>query len=416
MRALKSIPVPGQRWNNRESLDVSGFVKAAAKVASGLVKSQLKQIADDERLREQFRDFWSDAANNQKQFEKFSADDISEFYEVDENKAKKELDGYTADGVAAIRRRWKDGRDKYADYRARSRTSEPHYEQWLRAHVGQWAIHAIQSLMIVRTLEDRGLMDCALAGPGAPEVERMLRTFYDDDESGFIAELLCCLHATPHGWNLMYAGHNTAESLRIPKDCVPAVMSLFRSPTTESPTFTFGQHDTDFIGDVFQMLGASVVKLNAFCQTPRFVADFIIDHTLAPAIDEFGLDEATVLDPTCGTGHFLLNAFDRLLNRRIREQPWLSARVATLRTLELVHGIELDPFLAEMARFRLLLACLESSGDTLDHGDFWMRRIQTRVVVGDSLLECEFPAWPEESDRSAPRKLIAVARRTEAAE
>ena len=52
----------------------------------------------------------------------------------------------------------------------------------------------------------------------------------------------------------------------------------------------------------------------ALCQTPDFVRAFILDRTLTPAIEAFGYRETTVIDPTCGSGHFLLGAFERLLD------------------------------------------------------------------------------------------------------
>ena len=48
-------------------------------------------------------------------------------------------------------------------------------------------------------------------------------------------------------------------------------------------------------------------------QTPEFVEEFILDRTLTPAIREFGFREVRMIDPTCGSGHFLLGGFRRLL-------------------------------------------------------------------------------------------------------
>ena len=49
------------------------------------------------------------------------------------------------------------------------------------------------------------------------------------------------------------------------------------------------------------------------CRRRLFVEEFILDRTLDPAIDEFGYSEVRLLDPACGSGHFLLGAFARLL-------------------------------------------------------------------------------------------------------
>ena len=55
-------------------------------------------------------------------------------------------------------------------------------------------------------------------------------------------------------------------------------------------------------------------KKYALLQTPEFVEEFILDRTLTPALDEFGLETVRLIDPTCGSGHFLLGAFRRLFD------------------------------------------------------------------------------------------------------
>ena len=79
--------------------------------------------------------------------------------------------------------------------------------------------------------------------------------------------------------------------------------------------FTDPALDTRFLGDLYQDLSEAARKKYALLQTPEFVEEFILDRTLTPAIEEFGLAEVRLIDPTCGSGHFLLGAFHRLLRR-----------------------------------------------------------------------------------------------------
>ena len=72
--------------------------------------------------------------------------------------------------------------------------------------------------------------------------------------------------------------------------------------------------DTRFLGDLYQDLSEAARKKYALLQTPVFVEEFILDRTLTPAIDEFGLEAVRLIDPTCGSGHFLLGAFGRLFD------------------------------------------------------------------------------------------------------
>src|SRR5205807_3578338 len=77
-------------------------------------------------------------------------------------------------------------------------------------------------------------------------------------------------------------------------------------------SFEVTNSDTRFLGDLYQDLSEKARKKYALLQTPVFVEEFILDRTLTPALDEFGLDKVRMIDPTCGSGHFLLGGFARL--------------------------------------------------------------------------------------------------------
>jgi hypothetical protein len=85
--------------------------------------------------------------------------------------------------------------------------------------------------------------------------------------------------------------------------------------------FTFPGTETRFLGDLYQDLSEAVRKRYALLQTPDFVEKFILEQTLAPAIEEFGLAEVKLIDPTCGSGHFLLGAFRELLAAWQAKEP-----------------------------------------------------------------------------------------------
>ena len=50
-----------------------------------------------------------------------------------------------------------------------------------------------------------------------------------------------------------------------------------------------------------------------------------------------------MIDPTCGSGHFLLGAFDRLLERWREREPGTPVRELVQRTLDAVNGVDLKP-------------------------------------------------------------------------
>ncbi len=92
---------------------------------------------------------------------------------------------------------------------------------------------------------------------------------------------------------------------------------------TTSPTRSL---DTRFLGDLYQDLSEHAKKTYALLQTPEFVEEFILDRTLDPALEDRPLDGFKLIDPACGSGHFLLGAFRRILARWDAEAPGLGVR------------------------------------------------------------------------------------------
>jgi hypothetical protein len=141
--------------------------------------------------------------------------------------------------------------------------------------------------------------------------------------------------------------------------------------------------DTRFLGDLYQDLSASARETYALLQTPDFVESFILDRTLEPALDTFGLEGFRMIDPTCGSGHFLLGAFTRILERHRRAAPGAEPRDLVRQSLGSVYGVDVNPFAVAIARFRLLLAGLRACGveRLTDAPDFHLN-----LVVADSLF------------------------------
>jgi hypothetical protein len=91
----------------------------------------------------------------------------------------------------------------------------------------------------------------------------------------------------------------------------------------------------------------------------------------------------TLIDPTCGSGHFLLGAFQRLLGRRQKHAPMEPIADLARKALDQVYGVDINPYAVAIARFRLVLAVLDALGiKRLERAP----DINPNVVVADSLL------------------------------
>ncbi len=205
----------------------------------------------------------------------------------------------------------------------------------------------------------------------------------------------------------VFGGHNPINELPnwLGPDAAGTLLRFFQQIDANTGDirhdFTDPNWDTRFLGDLYQDLSEAARKKYALLQTPEFVEEFILDRTLDPALDEFTLSPSPpsggegrgegaateprfkMIDPACGSGHFLLGTFPRILNRWQRQEPGTNVRELVQRTLDSIHGVDINPFAIAIARFRLLLAAMRASGVTRlkDAPAF-----RLNLVCGDSLL------------------------------
>jgi hypothetical protein len=274
---------------------------------------------------------------------------------------------------------------RHAAEREAKRTGDS-WDEWLRAFVGQVGAAWLLSCVFVRTLEDRGLLGRArIAGPGAIDCQRLFFEMAPSlTERDYLLTVFRELSRFPAAAPLFDTRHNPVWLLGPSADAAKALLAVFRTPSAESPAFRFGQSDTRFLGDLYQDIDEDVRKKYALLQTPKFIESFILDRTLEPAIEKFGLDETTLIDPTCGSGHFLLGAFDRLFDHRRKKEPSIDVREAAKKALDAVFGADINPYAVAIARFRLTLMFLEKAGFTklADAPSLPMH-----LAVADSLLQ-----------------------------
>lgn len=243
------------------------------------------------------------------------------------------------------------------------RTAES-FAGWTALLATQVAAAWVLSCVFVRTLEDRGLLKQArLAGPGAEDSQRQFFQLAPSlTERDYLLTVFRELAHHPAAKDLFDARHSPIWKLSPSAAAAKELLALFRMPNATMPAFRFGQASTRFLGDLYQDLSEDVRKRYALLQTPDFIESFILDRTLEPAIQRFGLDDTTLIDPTCGSGHFLLGAFDRLFEHRLHAEPGIDPRVAAVKALDCVYGADINPYAVAIARFRLTLSFLEKAG------------------------------------------------------
>ena len=304
---------------------------------------------------------------------------------------------------------------------------------WRADYITQIGVGWVLSCVFIRFLEDNDLIDPPkLSGPAQGDGEsqtslQRARDEYDlyiksNPTHSFREYILSCVDelAKLPGVSDVFGDKNVIHQQRdwLSNDAAKALYnfwqkiepetgSLIHNFVDDSETETF---DTRFLGDLYQDLSEAARKKYALLQTPDFVEEFILDRTLEPALDEFGLQPGSnasdrdslfkMIDPACGSGHFLLGAFPRILLRWQQKEPGTKVDVLVQRTLHSIHGVDINPFAIAIARFRLLLASLKACGieRLRDAIDFDM----SNLACGDSLYhgrqkQGTLGDWTEES-------------------
>lgn len=267
------------------------------------------------------------------------------------------------------------------------------FELWRENEITQAAVAWLLGCVFVRFLEDNLLIDQPwISGPGerlAQAKEHNIQTYRAGLHKTDRDYLLLCfdeMSKLPGVAGLFDKEHNPLYRLAPTGHGARAIIDFFqRTGDDGNLLFDFSGtvDNTRFLGDLYQNISESARKRYALVQTPDFVVDFILDRTMNPALEEFGLEGFRMIDPACGSGHFLLAAFDRLFRRWQQHAPDLGPVEHVNRALGSIFGVDLNPFAVEIARFRLLIAALRACEvqRLRDNFDF-----QLNLATGDSLL------------------------------
>ena len=285
----------------------------------------------------------------------------------------------------------------YSEYRKaqEAKRTAQSYETWRADYITQVAAAWVLSCVFARFLEDNRLIDPpTISGPGErlvrarDEHELYFRAHPTETDREYLLHTFHTLSALP-GASDIFGQHNPIHELPnwLSGDAAGELLTFFQRIDAETGAlvhdFTDSDWDTRFLGDLYQDLSEAARKKYALLQTPKFVEEFILDRTLEPALEEFGLQDFRMIDPACGSGHFLLGSFARLLDRWQRQEPGTNVRVLAQRALDSVCGVDVNLYAAAIARFRLLLVAMKESG---------IRRMadapafRIHVACGDSLI------------------------------
>lgn len=273
------------------------------------------------------------------------------------------------------------------------------FEVWREDYLDQVAVAWVLACVFVRFMEDNGLIDeCWLAGEG--ERRRLAEDTHElffrknphDTDREYFQHVFKEVGQIPAAKDLFAEGKTPLWAVAPSGDAAMKLLKFWREMDAETGHLKRSLQveigDTRFLGDLYQELSERAKKKFALLQTPVFVEEFILDRTLTPALAEFGLEKVRMIDPTCGSGHFLLGGFARLFD--LWSQRESNEIKAAQKALDGVWGVDINPFAVAIARFRLIVAAVQACGiKRLKQAPGW----NIHLASGDSLLFGSKPSF-----------------------
>jgi SAM-dependent methyltransferase len=237
------------------------------------------------------------------------------------------------------------------------------FDVWTDLLARRAAVLWVLKSVYVRVLEDRGLLS-----PGRildVEAQQLFEQLAPNlGETAFLRWVYRDL-ASPKGGLPELFSPQPAE-IAAPSDELSRELLAFwrhRDPDSGAHwSFAEEKFEGELMGDLYQDLDPVVKDRFALCQTPDFVREFILARTLTPAIETFGAEEVRLLDPACGSGHFLIDGLKRLVAATGEEHPEWDKKELVSHCLERVVGIDLNDYACALARARLVMTAAELAG------------------------------------------------------
>ncbi len=158
----------------------------------------------------------------------------------------------------------------------------------------------------------------------------------------------------------------TEKHLERLADFVSGRVEIKRGQMSLWPLYSFDTIPLEFISSIYEEFVSNRENKQGEHYTPGYLVDFILDKVLPWNGHQWDLK---ILDPACGSGIFLVKAFQRLAYRWKNAHPGEEPTAAFLRSLleRNFFGVDIDPAAVRVASFSLYLAMC----DEIDPRHYW---------------------------------------------
>lgn len=123
--------------------------------------------------------------------------------------------------------------------------------------------------------------------------------------------------------------------------------------------YSFKDLPVELISHVYQLF---VTDVDSSVYTPPFLVRLMLEEVLSwDRLDRLQQREELILDPSCGSGVFLVEAYKRLVLHWRSRNDWKKPNISVLKgLLRKLRGIDLEPGAVELAAFSLCLALCDA--------------------------------------------------------
>ncbi|MDD5366111.1 MAG: N-6 DNA methylase [Gallionellaceae bacterium] len=153
------------------------------------------------------------------------------------------------------------------------------------------------------------------------------------------------------------------------------------------PQYSFDVIPLEFISSIYETFVDERAAEGGVFYTPPHLVDFVLDKVLPWDGSDWDLK---VLDPSCGSGIFLVKVFQRLVHRWRLANPGQTVRAELLRRLleRNLIGVDIDPHAVRVACFSLYLAMC----DEIEPRHYWTQVVfpsmrDRRLLCSDFFAE-----------------------------
>ena len=256
----------------------------------------------------------------------------------------------------------------------------------------------IDRLIFIRTLEDKELE--------APMLQSVIR---EDLNKKVHKKLNLVFRKIDDIYNSKLFTPHLCENLEIDDEVLSKIINGLFNTSDNTVHYDFSAIDADVLGNIYeQYLGHILKKTDKRAKlaegkahrkeqgiyyTPTYVVDYIVKNTIGELAKDkkFDLKNIKILDPACGSGSFLMKAFDYLVTLDKKkngevDQTKLDLTGASAsygRKVEIlknnIFGVDLDPKAVEIAQLNLLLKAAEKKHR--------LPTLQENIKVGNSLID-----------------------------